>query len=142
MKQAIKGQDTVIQIIKGGSVVKSLTSVKDFSLQFDLNIISTGYVGETTERKDDIFKGVSGKITLDWTDPDVIDFADSLVKRSRREVPYFSVNILTTIVDPKGNYKRIVVPDAFFENVDANMGGRDQYMETTLNFQASEYVVL
>lgn len=142
MKQGIKGQDTVLQIIKGGKVESSLTSVKDFSIQFDIDVLSNGYIGETTERKDEIFKGVSGKVTLDWTDPGVVTFQDNLVKRARRELPYFSVNILTTITDSSGSTKRIIIPDAFFENPDANMGGRDNYMETTLTFQASEYVIL
>jgi hypothetical protein len=142
MKQGIKGQDTVIQVIKGGSVEKSLTSVKDFSIQFDISILSTGYIGETTERKDEVFRGVSGKITVDWTDPNIVDFVDSLVKRARRELPYFSVNIMSTITDANGDAKRIIIPDAFFENPDANMTGRDAYMETTLTFQASEYTIL
>ena len=140
--QRIKGQDTEVQVIKGGSVIQAVTAIKSWDITFELDITSQGYIGETTERKDSTFKGVSGKITLDNQDPDVIEFLDSLVKRARREVPYFEVNILSTLNYPDGTVKRIIVRDAQFASPGLSSSGMADFIETTLDWQASEYKLL
>lgn len=140
--ERIKGQDTEIKVIKGGDIVRAITAVKDWEFTHNIDVTSQGYIGETTERKDSIYKGTAGKCTLDLTDKDAVGFLDDLVDRARRKVSYFKVNVLTTLNFPSGDTKRVIFQDVQFSSPNINAGSREGYLETTLNWECAEYKVL
>ena len=57
MAQRIKGQEVDILIVANGIPSTAITDVRSFSAEFQFEASSEGYLGEATNRRDDIFNG-------------------------------------------------------------------------------------
>ena len=64
MAQRIKGQEVETLIVVDGAPRDTITDIRSFEFAFQTEIMSEGYLGETTERKDSIFKGIRGRLEL------------------------------------------------------------------------------
>ncbi len=125
-------------VILDGVPVSSLAAVKDLSFEFKLELLQEGYLGETTDRYDSIFKGIAGDLSVDMSDPDVFNLVTSLVDKARRRVPGVKVNIKATLNFPSGRRARVTIRDAEFGGIPVNFGGRANYGTVKLSYGASE----
>ncbi len=73
MAQRIKGQDVNLTLTVNGALKKSVTDIKSLELTSQLSILTEGYLGETSNRRDSIFNGVKGKIEFHLEDPAILD---------------------------------------------------------------------
>jgi hypothetical protein len=86
VSQRIKGQETEVVIIADGVPQSNLTDIKDSEFAFKMEIIQEGYLGQTTDKYDSVFKGVRGKMTLHFDNPDVFTMALKIKDKARRRV--------------------------------------------------------
>lgn len=135
--QRIKGQETEIILVANNQPQLLLNTIKDFEFSFDLEILSEGYLGETTERKDSVFKGITGKLTLHMNNQQPLLLAAQLVDKARRRLPGFQVNIKTTLNFPNGQRPKIVIPDVEIGQLPFGFPAREQYVNLSLNYAAS-----
>lgn len=140
----IKGQETTVSIISpGGLEVQLGEAVKSLSIELQMDVMSEGYLGGTTEMKDDLFKGVSGSITMHLTGADYQRFTDSIVARSqRRTAASDRYNINSTFAFPDGTRSRSILTDIFFGNPKMEVGSREDYVEASFDFECSSMVNL
>ena len=138
MALRLKGQETVASLISSTGVETSVGDVKSLDIQFDRDTLSEGYLGQTTEQKDDIFKGVSGKIEIHIQDASILDVLRRINERSRRRLPGELFQIVTTVSFPTGEARRIIVPDVFFGAIPISAPSRDDYVMVTLDFVAED----
>ena len=87
MGQRIKGQEVQVLLIAGGVPVETLTAVKSFEVAFQIDTLTEGYLGETTDRRDAIFKGISGKMELHMEDQTILILARAIIDKARRRTP-------------------------------------------------------
>lgn len=137
MTQRIKGQETEIILIVNGVPVASLTAVKAAEFTYDLETKSEGYLGETTDRKDSVFMGISGKMQLHLDNPDIFELVQTVVDKAQRRTPGTRINVKTTFNWPSGRTARVVIPDAEFGSFPFNNGGRAEYVGVDVSFVAS-----
>ena len=62
MAQRIKGQETEISMVVDGVVMSATTTIRTLEIAAKTEIKEEGYLGETTNRYDEIFNGVRGHI--------------------------------------------------------------------------------
>jgi hypothetical protein len=136
--QRVKGQEVVISVISDGQQVANITAIKSFSLEYQTEIKKEGYLGETTDRRDDLFNGVSGDFDLHFGDPDVFVLIDKIQARARRRQPGIKFNILCTLNLPNGQRVRISVPDVYFGPIPVSAGSRSDYVSVKMSFEAQE----
>lgn len=142
MAQRIKGQECEIIMIADSKPLDTITTIKNFEFSFLLEILSEGYMGETTERKDSIFKGISGKLDLHIENQSILTFAQLVVDKARRREAGVQVNIKSTLNFPNGQRPRIVIPSVEFGEMPFGFGGRSEYLNVTLNYAAAEAQVI
>jgi len=142
MAERIKGQETVVRIIRNGVVETELTDIQNMEITWDLELLDEGYLGETTNRKDDVFRGMSGRMTLHMEGDGPFEFVNALVNRARRKVPMFSVDILTVLKFPGGSSPKINLPDCRFGGVPMGFQERGEYVTIDLEFACSEYQII
>jgi hypothetical protein len=136
--QRIKGQETEIAFVLDGVLQDALTCIKDFEIGFQMETMSEGFLGETADRKDSVYKGVDFKCTMQLETPAAIDFVFALINKARRRTPGTTVVVKTTLNFPNGTRYRISIPNAEFGKTSLNIPERTKYVEVPLQGEASE----
>jgi len=138
MALRVKGQEVVATFVSADGVEDSIADVKSLDIQFDRDILSEGYIGQTTEQKDDIFKGISGKIEFHVHNADFLDITNRINERSKRRAPGEIFQIAASISFPNGERRRIVIPNVFFGPIPLSTAGREDYVLVTYDFAADD----
>ena len=141
--ERIKGQETAISITVGGALQTSIDTIQSAELEFELDLLEEGYLGETSDRVDSVFKLMKVSITMHVTSEDYLSLADAIVARAQRRVGGApQIDLIGTFVFPNGDLPSIVVPDIYFEGIPLNIGGRDEFVELTLSGKARGYQLI
>lgn len=142
MAQRIKGQEVEILLILNGEPLATLFDIKSFEFSFDQEIMSEGYLGETTKRQDSIFNGITGRFEANVESEDFLGFYTQVVDKARRRIAGTQINIKTTLNFPNGDRPRIVIPDVEFGALPLNFGSRSDYGAVSIDFKAAEANIL
>ena len=134
----VRGQEVSVQVVQNGKIVAELTDVKSFDVEFQMDVMKEGYLGEFTDRRDDMFKGISGKIEFHIENNAPFDFINAIVQRSQSRVKGTQFNVQSTINLPNGQVKRLLVNDIFFSSIPVNVGSRSDYVTYSLPYEAAE----
>lgn len=142
MALRLKGQEVAATFVSSQGIEESVADVKSLDIQFDRDILSEGYLGQTTEQKDDIFKGVSGKIEFHVRNEGFLDLTSRINERSRRRLPGELFQIVATLTFPNGTSRRIVIPNVFFGATPINTSSRDDYVMVSYDYAAEDARIL
>lgn len=138
MSQRVKGQEVEIMLIVNSVAQVTLTDIRSSEFAFMLEILSEGYLGETTERKDSIFKGIRGDLELHFENSDIFKFFKAVVDKARRRTPGTLINIKQTLNFPNGQRARVLIPNCEFGEIPVGFGSRGDYGTVKLTFEAAE----
>jgi hypothetical protein len=142
MAQRVKGQEIEVVMLQDGAPVDNLTLARSLELSFKTELLQEGYLGETTDRYDTIFKGIKGKLAFHLDSPGAFKVVQSIIDKARRRTPGTRFNIKATLNFPSGRRARVVVRDAEFGELPFNTGSRADYTGFDIEFGASEAQVL
>jgi len=140
--QRIKGQEVEVILIVDGTAQNTITDVKSFEVAPKLEMKEEGYLGEKTNRYDEIFNGVRGRMELHFENADIFDVMLSVIDRAKRRTPGTKINIKATLNFPNGDRPRVLVSDASFGEFPIGFGGRADYGTVGVEFQASDVSVI
>jgi len=140
--QRIKGQEVEVLLVVDGDVQDTVTDVRSFEVAAKLELKEEGYLGEKTNRYDEIFNGVRGRVELHFENSDVFSTIQSIIDRAKRRTPGTQINIKATLNFPNGDRPRVMIPDAFFGEVPISFGSRSDYGTVGLDFSASDISIL
>jgi hypothetical protein len=129
-------------IIVDGAPKRTISTVRSLELTTQLEILSEQYLGETTNRKDSIFRGMRGRIELHLENDDIFDLQQAVVDKARKRSAGTKVNIKATLAFPNGDRPRVLIPDCEFGELPLNFGSRSDYGLVTLEFEASEFQII
>ena len=141
MGQRLKGQDTGFSVIsdtQGLETSLGLVMSAELTPQFD--ILTQGYLGETSDRRDDIFKGIAGRLEVHMDRRDALLFINAIKERAQRRVPgntRFQIQGIFNFDD--GTRLRFTVDDAFFGEQQFTIGGREEYVTYRIAFEAQDF---
>lgn len=142
MAQRIKGQEVEIVMLVNGEPKDNFALARSLEFAFKTELLQEGYLGETTDRYDTIYKGIRGKLEFHLDRPDVFDVIRGIVNKARRREPGTIFNIKATLNFPNGRRARTVIRDAEFGELPINFGSRADYGTFSLEFGASDAQVL
>ena len=138
MAQRIKGQEVELLLVSNGQPLTTIQTIRSFEFAFKTEILSEGYLGETTERQDSIFKGVRGRMEMHTDNEDILALFFAIVDKARRRVPGAIINIKATLNYPNGQRPRMLFPDVEFGELPFNFASRADYGAITLEFACQE----
>lgn len=141
MSQRIKGQDTSIILIVGGVPKATIADVRNFEITSQMEILKEGYIGETTDRRDDIFRGVKGKMEVHFEDDQILALAKTIIDRAKQRINGSQINVVSTLNFPNGTQKIVTIPQVYFGEIPMTFGSRSDYGTVTLDFEASDIVL-
>jgi hypothetical protein len=134
----LRGQEVSVQVVQNGALLADISDVKSFEVEFQLDVMAEGYLGEFTDRRDDMFKGITGKIEFHIENGAPFDLVNAIVQRAQRRVPGTQFNVQSTVRLANGQRKRIVINDLYFGSVPFNVASRSDYVTYSLSFEAGE----
>lgn len=142
MSQRVKGQEVQVLIVVDGKPLETVTDIRSFEVSAQTELLREGYLGETTDRRDEIFRGIRGRMTLHFENQDVFSLMQSIIARARRREPSLKINIKATLQFPNGDRPRVQMNDVFFGEQPITFGSRSDYGELTLEFEGSDFEVI
>jgi hypothetical protein len=143
MAQRIKGQEVTLDISGPDGREETLGLVASASITYQMDILKQRLLGETTDRKDDIFRGVEGECELQLDQRDALRFIDTAKSRAQRRIAADSAfGITMTLQFPGGGSARIQLQPVYFGNIPINVGGSDEYVTMSLTFEAEDGRIL
>jgi len=138
MADRIRGQEVIISVTGPQGNVSAIDAVQSFEVEHQIDILSEGYLGEVAERKDEIFTGISGKMEVHIPAAEYLAFAQQVIDKAQRRIPGTTVfNITATLNFPDGRIARCVYRDVAFGSIPLNVGAREDYVTSTIEFACS-----
>lgn len=139
MSSRIRGQEAEVIFILDGVPQANITAVRSWTLNFQLEILDEGYIGETTNRKDSIYNGVSGTIEIHVESDAIYSLISNVVDKARRRTPGLRVNLQFIQNLPNGQRQRHIVRDAELGEIPLNFGSRSDYGTVSIPFAGSDF---
>jgi len=139
MAQRLKGQETTIFVMKDGVNVTTLTDIRNFTMTPNFDKLEEGYLGETTQRYDEIFKGCNFDFECHLEEAGFTDFIVAVKERATRRTPGTVINISCSLSFANGQRRRIILRDCFFADIPFNVGSRSDYASIKLSGSASDF---
>lgn len=139
----IKGQEVTWSIIGPTGDEDSVDAIADGTVTFESETLSEGYLGESSERQDDIFRRVTFALTIHLPRADYFNLIRRIVDRQQRRTPATEVfNLVMANAFPNGERGRLLLPDIKFGEIPLEVGARDEYVSSTINGATDEFTFL
>lgn len=135
-QQRIKGQEVEVRLIVNNRLKDTITDVRSFEVAMQLEILKEGYLGETTDRRDEVFRGVRGRMELHFENQDILTLAQQIVDRARRRQPGTQINVKAALAFPSGVRKIVLIENCFFGEIPISAGSRSDFLTVSLEFEA------
>lgn len=142
MGQRLKGQEVELVLLQDGAPQDTLAFAQSMEMTFKTETLQEGYLGETTDRYDTIYKGISGKVKYHYDNPAFLRITLDIINKARRRTPGTRFNFKATMNFPGGQRARIVIRDIEFGPLPIGFGSRSDYGTYDLDFSASDAQVL
>lgn len=140
MSDRVKGQEVSI-LFTGPEGEIELAARQSFEATVLLDTLSEGYLGETTERKDDVYRGIEGRLSIHLETDAYLTLIQTAKERSQRQrAGVFNLSAVMSF--PDGAIRRVFIEDVKFGNFPLNVGGRDEYVTGEINFAADDFRTL
>jgi hypothetical protein len=136
--QRLLGQNVAIIIIQDSAPIQEISCIRSFSFTYEQELKDEGYLGETTNRKDSVFKGMKMDMELHTNNNKVFQLIQSAVDKARRRTPGTRINIKCTLTWPNGDVARVTFPDVEFGAFPINANSRTDYVTVKLEAACSE----
>jgi hypothetical protein len=137
--QRIKGQEVQVLFVRASVLEDTLTDTKDFEFEPKFELKEQGYLGEKTNRYDEIFNGAKFTGTLHLHTQAFFTFQQAIVQRATRQTPDVVFNISSVMNFPNGDTPTVMLPDVKWGEQPVKVGSRGDYLEVRVTGACSEY---
>lgn len=139
MASRIKGQEIELQVVGPAGREEGLGDVVSGTIEFQLDILTQGLLNETSDRRDDIFRGVRLEMEVQLETQQFTELITRIKDRAQRRTPAEEqFNALMTMQFPNGERPRISVENLFFGSIPVAVGGRDEYVTVRIEAESNE----
>lgn len=136
MAQRIKGQEVTLSFTTPEGRATGLGNIQSFEAELQMEILREGYLGQTVERRDDIFKGVSGRCELHIETGDYFRFTQLVQDRAeRRSAAGGTFNATASFAFPGGARARITFENIFFGALPIRTPDRASYVQVAIEWE-------
>lgn len=139
MAQRIKGSEVTVVLTSPQGTERAVDAVGSVDFSLKMELLTEGYLGESSDRYDDIFKGIEGTLELTAERGALFDLLDRIKARAQRRTPADDVfSLLFTFEFPNGDRVRALFSDIFFGEIPVSSGGRSEYVTVSIPFGTSD----
>ena len=136
MAQRIKGQEVTGSFTSPDGPEQGIGDIVSLEAELQMEILREGYLGETVDRRDDIFRGVSGRVEMHLETQDYLSFTQRIQDRAERRSPAAGVfNFTASFAFPNGQRPRVTFENVFFDAMPLRVADRGSYVTVTIAWE-------
>lgn len=132
LSQRVKGQEVNILFVRGGNLEETLTDTTDFEFGPKLELKEQGYLGEKSNRHDEVFNGMKFSGTIHLHSQDWFVFQSAIIARAKRQTPDVVFNISAVLQFPNGQTPSVLLSDCKFGPQTQAVRSRGDYVTAKL----------
>jgi hypothetical protein len=117
---------------------ETLTDIQSFHVTAMFEIISKGYLGEKTERKDMILKGIKFEMELHVHTQDYLSLVQDVHDKAQRIKPDLTFNITAILNFPNGDTPEVLLSDVSFGEMPTDVQSRGDYVTVKLQGECED----
>lgn len=138
--QRIKGQNVSIAVTgPNGEESVFEEAARSVQMTVQMEVLAEGYIGESSNRRDDIFNGITGQVEVHMQTAAFFRFMNRAKARAQRRTPAAErFDFVGVFAYDNGERVRAVIEDVFFGEMPVNIPSRGEYVTVTLNFEAQD----
>lgn len=136
----IKGQETVISLTGPNGDITTFDHIQSLDFTMNLEVLEEGYLGNTANSFDEIYNGISGTLTAHMSNNEYWAFQEAVQFRAERRAGNSAsgvFSITTQFTYPTGELARVTIDDVHFGDIETSVGGREEYVELSVEFSSS-----
>ena len=137
MGDRLEGQEVSIRVIDSGTMVASLDSITSFNDEMSSEIKQDGFLGEVSDRFDDIFNGWKGDFEAQFRRADVTNFQTRVQERQQRKAVTRVFNVVRTDLYPDGTSTVFTYVDVKWGAMSTSAGSRTDFVKLKTSFACS-----
>lgn len=141
MTQRVKGQEVEIVTLVNGEPQDGLLFARSIEFAFKTDILQEGYLGETTDQYDSVFRGIRGRVEFHFNNAAPFSLIATVVDKARRREAGTRINIKSTVNFPGGTRARVLFRDVEFGELPINFGSRSDYGTFQIEWGAADALV-
>ena len=135
-----KGQNCTLTMLKDGAADPSIANVRDASFQYENEIQKDGYLGEKTDRRSQVFSGVTGKLTMNYESKNALLILEAVKQRAQDNlIVDFTIKFQ---IETSDGTATVVIPNVAFGPIPVNFGSRSEKSTIELSFEAEDATIL
>lgn len=136
MAQRIKGQEVTLVWTTPDGSAEGLEDVSSLEAELQFDILKEGYLGESVDRRDDIYRGVTGRAELHLESAKYFEFTQKVQDRAeRRSAAAGKFSATASFAFPNGDRARITFEDIFFGALPIRVNDRGSYVTVTVAWE-------
>lgn len=136
----LKGQEIELQFIKDGSVQEAIQNIGSFNWTEKLEKKEDGFLGETTNRYDDIYNGCDLDFEMQISNGLWVDVQAAIIARARRESPATEFNLVVSQFYANGDTVVLTFKDLRFGAQPQSTGSRADFVKIKIDASCSEVI--
>lgn len=140
-QQRIKGQEVSLLVTTDGELEAEITDVKSCEFVAQFEIKEEGYLGEKTNRTDDIYNGCKGSMEIHIHSGDAFDLMGKIKERAQRVTPDRIFNISGVFSFPSGEVRTMTLEDVKFGAMPISISDRGDYTAVKWEFACDDFYV-
>jgi hypothetical protein len=137
----IKGQEVSILFVRATVLEDTITDTSDWEFEPKLELKEQGYLGEKTNRHDEIFNGAKFSGTIHTHTQDWLTYQNAIIQRAKRITPDVVFNISAVLQYPNGDTPSVLLPDVHFGAQPISIRSRGDYVSVKLEGACDDWVV-
>jgi len=142
MAQRILGQNTSVIIVVDSAPQTEINSIRSFSFNYELELKDEGYLGETSNRKDSVFKGIKFDMEMHLANNAAFQLIKTAIDKAQRRTPGVRINVKTSFTWPNGDRAVVAFNDVEFGPFPVNTNSRTDYVTLKIEGACSEAVAI
>ena len=143
MSDRIKGQEVAMSLTIDGALQATIDTIQSAELEFEMDLLEEGYLGETSDRVDSVFKLMKVSVEGHVSNIAYLELADAIVRKAQRRAgAAIKIDVIGTFRFPDDSVRSLLVPDVSFEGIPVGIGGRGEFVSFKLSGKARGYELI
>ena len=136
----LKGQDMVVAVTHNNNPVE-ISKVMSFEYSHQMDTTEQGFLGESSDEKDSVYKGVKGEFKVQVPNANIFHLIDAVVAQVRSRTSGDKFNLTLRRKLPGADSELVTTfSDISFGEIGHSVSGRTEYEEVTLPFSCPEAI--
>ncbi len=133
----LQGQDVSIRLVQAGTVVGEITAIGSMNSTVDLEVKQDAFLGEPTDRFDNVMHGHSGDAEFQLESSGWVAFQEAIISRADRSQPDLVFNVVETENYPNGDSVITTFTDVAFGANVKSIASRTDFVKIKLDWKCS-----